>query len=171
MEIHPLDSERELEQAVQLTAAAWHEAFEHILTEDELETTSNELLSDVSTKYANLQDMSKGLVLVADDREILGWVSVTWHPERTQDYTDDGEAEIRTLYVHPDRWNEEIGTELLEEVIQRLPDSIEQVVLETFQENQHGKSFYTSRGFNVRTTTEFEVAGNRYPSVVLTRDL
>ncbi|WP_380678138.1 GNAT family N-acetyltransferase [Salinigranum sp. GCM10025319] len=87
--------------------------------------------------------------------------------DRELEYVGDEEAEIRTLYVRPDGWNEGIGTELLEAVIRRLPASIERVALETLRDNDVGRSFYESRGFTLRTTTEYEVDGTPYPSVVL----
>jgi ribosomal protein S18 acetylase RimI-like enzyme len=170
MEIRTLDSERELERALRLTVDAWREAFAHVLSDDELDHVEHELLRDVSGTYAVLRDMSEGTVLVADDGEVVGWISVTWHPDRTREYTEDGEAEIRTLYVHPDRWHEGIGTGLLETVLGRLPASVERVVLETFRENDLGRSFYASCGFTLRGTTEYEVAETSYPSVVLVRE-
>jgi ribosomal protein S18 acetylase RimI-like enzyme len=170
MEIRTLDSERELERALRLTVDAWRDAFTHVLSDDELDHVERELLHDVSGTYAVLRDASEGTVLVADDGDVVGWTSVTWHPDRTREYAGDEEAEIRTLYVHPDRWNEGIGTELLEAVVRRLPASVERVVLETFRDNDVGRSFYESRGFTLRATTAYEVDGTSYPSVVLVRE-
>jgi len=172
MEVRTLDSEAALERALELTARAWREAFDHVLSDEELERVERALLSDVPERYEALRNGSTSTVLVAEDAagDVVGWTSVLRHPERTRAYVEEGEAEIRTLYVSPDRWGEGTGTALLEEVLRRLPDSVDRVVLETFRENEQGRSFYEARGFTVRATTDFEVAGSEYPSVVLVRE-
>lgn len=170
MDIHPLRTRTELAQSLDLTAAAWRTAFDHILSPAELDAVEATTTSDVATKFENLRDAPETAVLVAErDDDVVGWLSVTWHPERTQEYARPGEADIRTLYVRPTDWGEGIGTALLDEALDRLPSSVDRVVLETFRANEQGRSFYESRGFEVRETSEHEVGENSYPAVVFER--
>lgn len=173
MEVRPLRSESELAQALQLTAAAWREAFDHILSADELDAVTAATTSDVTVKFENLENASETAVLVAenDDGEVVGWLSVTWHPERIKAYAREGEADIRTLYVRPADWGDGVGTALLDAALERIPDSVNRVVLETFRANEQGRAFYESRGFAVRETAEHEVGENSYPSVILEREV
>lgn len=172
MEIHPLRTEAELAQALRVTAAAWHDAFDHILSPAELDAIEASTTSDVGAKFETLQGAPDTVVLVAErDEAVVGWLSTTWHPERIKEYTTAGEADIRTLYVDPDEQGKGVGTALLEAALERVPASVDRVVLETFRANERGRSFYKSRGFAVRATTEHEVGENSYPSVVLEREL
>lgn len=176
MEVHPLRTQGELAQALDLTTAAWREAFGHILSPAELDAVAAATTSDVRTKFENLRNAPETVVLVAagsdaEGGEVVGWLSMTWHPERTKAYARPGEADIRTLYVRPGDWGGGVGTALLDAALERLPDSVGSVVLETFRANEQGRSFYESRGFAVRETTEHEVGETSYPAVVLEREL
>lgn len=170
MSVRALDSERELERALELTARAWREAFDGLLSDAELDHTAEAFLTDVAGQYERLRDSDARTTLVATaEGAVVGWTSTVRGVERTREYVGAEEAEIRMLYVDPERWGEGIGTALLTESRDRLPDATRRVVLETFRDNELGRSFYESRGFSRRGTTEFEVAGNAYPSVVLAR--
>ncbi len=172
MEIHPLRTEAELAQALDLTAAAWREAFDHVLSPAELDSVAAATTSDVQTKFESLQEAPDSVVLVAEDDggDVAGWLSSTWHPERRKAYAHEGEADIRTLYVRPANWGEGTGTALLDAALDSVPDSLDAVVLETFRANEQGRAFYESRGFAVRGTGQFDVGENSYPTVVLERE-
>lgn len=172
MEIHSLQTEAELAQSFRLTAVAWREAFDHILSPEELDGVEGAMSSDISTRFENLQEAPNTVVLVAEaDEDIVGWLSTTRHPERTAAYARAGEADIRTLYVRPADWGAGVGTALLNEALERLPTAVDCVVLETFRENESGRAFYNSRGFEVREVSEHEVGENSYPTVVLGREV
>lgn len=176
MEIHPLRTEAELAQSLDLTASAWRAAFDHILSPAELDAVAAATTSDVATKFETLRDAPETVVLVAerddgDAGEVSGWLSMTWHPERTKAYARPGEADIRTLYVRPADWGDGVGTALLDTALERLPSSVDGVVLETFRANEQGRSFYDARGFAVRETRDHEVGENSYPAVVFEREV
>jgi ribosomal protein S18 acetylase RimI-like enzyme len=173
MEIRSLRTETELVQALALTAAAWREAFDHVLSAAELDGVAAATTSDVAAKFENLEAAAETAVLVAenDDDEVVGWLSMTWHPERTKAYAREGEADIRTLYVRPADWGDGVGTALLDAALARLPNAVDAVVLETFRANEQGRAFYESRGFAVRETAAHEVGENSYPSVILEREV
>ena len=67
MEVRTLDSEAALERALELTARAWREAFDHVLSDDELDRVERALLSDVPERYETLRNGSTWTVLVAED--------------------------------------------------------------------------------------------------------
>lgn len=171
MDIHPLQTEAELSQSLDLTAEAWREAFDHILSSEELDSVAAATTSDVPAKFETLRGAPETLVLVAErDESVVGWLSMTWHPERTQPYVGNEEADLRTLYVRPSDWGNGVGTALLDAAMEQLPASVKRVLLETFQANEQGRSFYESRGFSVREQREHDVGENNYPAVVLVRE-
>ena len=64
----------------------------------------------------------------------------------TADVADDGTGVLATLYVHPDRWSEGIGTRLYDHardhVAERGADSLR---VRVFADNDVGRSFYADR--------------------------
>lgn len=173
MEIHELSSASELEQSNQVTLQTKREAYGHIISDEAFEREKEKGLSiPLEERYANLQAQEQSVLLLADDDgDVVGNGYFIWDSERTSPHVDANESELRMLHVHPDRWGEGIGTQLLEEGLERLPESSERLVLNTFEENEIGKSFYESRGFDEIGTTDFEVGGESYPAVVLALDL
>lgn len=87
-----------------------------------------------------------------------------WHPDFVGSHVTDGEAQLRTLYVQPDHWGRGIGTRLLEVGIERLK-------LETFVDNEAGRSCYEARGFTRIGTSTFAIGRDAYPTVAYGRGL
>ncbi len=88
--------------------------------------------------------------------------------------SEDGPADavVGRIYVHPDRWGEGHGSELLE----RLFDAFraaghEDVWLAVVADNDVGRSFYDRHGFAVHEERTVEHAGVEIDDVVLVRDL
>jgi len=173
MEIREPSSAKELHAALSITDDAWREAFSPIVGEEAFEAVEPPDDPDgLDDRYLGILGMDDGVSLVAADHgTIVGWSSLIWDRNLTREYVDEDEAEIRTLYVHPDRWGEGVGTWLLEAGLDRVPEPTTAVVLETFEANEMGRSFYESRGFTKRGSTAFEIAEDSYPSVIYERGL
>ncbi len=96
-------------------------------------------------------DAVEFLVAVAGG-EVVGFASA----ERT--WAD--EVELHTLYVHPDRWSEGVGSALLDrlEAWAREQDT-DRVVAAVFADNTVGRGFLEARGFERGMEAKGEVAG------------
>lgn len=93
-----------------------------------------------------------------DGRRLVGFASVeqTWADE----------VELHTIYVHPDRWGEGVGTALLERVESWARDrGVDRIACAVFAENAVGLGFVEARGFERGLEAEGEVVGRFYPEV------
>ncbi|MFC4447564.1 GNAT family N-acetyltransferase [Halorussus aquaticus] len=74
--------------------------------------------------------------------------------------TDNGAGDVLRLYVHPDRWNEGIGTAMLEAMEERLTamgaETIQAMVL---ADNEMGNAFYEDHGFEKTDEAETQLDG------------
>jgi len=102
---------------------------------------------------------------------VVGFAEFVWDDGATKTFVDPGEAELRAVYVEPSLWGEGVGTRLLERGTDALADGREVLALEAFADNDVGRSFYESRGFERVGESTFEVAGEAYPSVVYEKRL
>jgi GNAT superfamily N-acetyltransferase len=118
------------------------------------------------------EEATRYLVAESEDGSVVGYALFV-RGEGTKDFVDPdaNEAELRALYVAPERWGEGIGTRLLEAGIEDLPASAERLKLETFAANDRGRTFYRARGFEAVGESTFEVEGTDYPTVVFGRSL
>lgn len=87
----------------------------------------------------------KSVSLVAETEEgIAGFLQCG--PARGRN--NDGNGEIYSIYVDPDRWGCGVGTALLEVSFDFLAPRFEKVVLWVVRENQKARRFYEARGFH-----------------------
>ena len=108
-------------------------------------------------------------MLVADDEAVVGYAHV--RVTDTKPFVGDDEAGLKELYVHPDRWGEGVGGELLGRGLATLPDGVEAVVLETLDGNDRAAGFYEAHGFRRVGERTVGVAGEQYPALVYRRPL
>lgn len=156
-------------ESLRVVADAWHAGFDDIVSTAALERM-DQLEHDPETEqhyecYRSHHGMAQRLAYDGD--AVVGAGSIIWAPAQTKEFVDPSSAEIRTLYVHPDRWRTGIGTALLHELVAIPPPKFDRIVLETFAENAHGRSFYRANGFSPCGTATFSIAGSTYPTVIL----
>ena len=103
--------------------------------------------------------------LVAElDGEVVGFASA----ERT--WTD--EVELHTLYVHPDRWGEGVGSALLDEVeAWATKKDVDRIVAAVFDDNAVGRRFLEAMGFEEGLAAKAEVAGELHDEYEYERSL
>lgn len=170
-----------------LTARAWRTAFADLLPADALPEPRNDYPADridpVVERYATDPDAPFLVATAGDDGErqnggalagdrddpVIGYAQFARRD--TSAFVGPDDVELVALYVDPDHWGEGVGSTLLDAGIARLPDAAERVVLQTFTDNEIGRSFYDDRGFAVVGEHSYEVAGEAYPTVVYARDL
>ena len=106
---------------------------------------------------------------MADDDGAVGFIQIRL--EETKPFVGDDEADLKELYVHPDRWGEGVGTALLAAGLDRLPADVTAVRLETLSGNERAAAFYEARGFERTGRRTIEVGGEPYEAHVYTRRL
>lgn len=172
MDIRAIQRPTEYGDGLEVIARSWRAAFADIVSEAAIEEVEALADGDIDEQYATIADVERRVSLIATvDGTVRGTALFIWHPDFVGSYVTDGEAQLRTLYVHPDHWGGGIGTGLLDAGIERLPSSIERLKLETFVDNEAGRSFYEGRGFTRIGTATFEIGGDAYPTVVYDRRL
>jgi len=85
-------------------------------------------------------DASVGYFVAVDD-EVVGYASGSAGDT-------EGVGHLTSLYVHPKRWGEGIGSHLLDAVERFLAAvGIREVRIRVLADNDHGIAFYRSRGY------------------------
>jgi GNAT superfamily N-acetyltransferase len=163
MDVRPATAD-DVGEIRETAAAAWHAAHDPIVGADTVE----DLLADWYDP-ADLREQvarEEGHFLIADDGGVVGFA----HAGPSDD--DWGDAVLSRLYVEPDTWGEGVGSTLLDETERRLrQDGHERLWLAVMADNDVGRPFYESRGFELVTERTVELAGSEIEDVVMARDL
>lgn len=168
MDVHRVASVEEFGACQAVIADAWRAAFDHIVTAEVLDRMAAQPDSpELGERYEELDD-AKGVALFAGTIEgrVIGTATSVWDADRSKSFVGDHDAELRTLYIHPDHWGHGHGSELLSVVESALPGDRRRLVLETFEANDMGRGFYESNGFVLVDEHTFEIGERAYPTVV-----
>lgn len=99
-------------------------------------------------------------------------------PEHVVGYASGGvpdgsdHAVVSTLYVDPDNWGEGYGSAVFDRVVETLHDrGADRLEIRVLADNDVGRSFYESRGFDVAAHTTEEIAGETVDVVVYQSEL
>ncbi|UIP00011.1 GNAT family N-acetyltransferase [Halobaculum sp. CBA1158] len=172
VEIRPVASPTEFRAAMVVNRDAWRDAYVDILPAEQLESMGVPDGVDLQERYERSTGDGRTF-LVAVDREpgaVVGFAGAVWGEGRKA-FCERDDAELRALYVAPDRQGEGIGSALLAEAVERAPDRHGRLVLETFRENDDARGFYEARGFERVGASSFEVEGTAYPTTVYAQPL
>lgn len=156
--------------------AAWWETYPGVLDPDTIRNALDNLYDEAFLRQV-LAERDDLLFLVAEreteggaggdntaDVEIVGFATAqqTWADE----------AEVHTLYVHPDRWGNGIGTELLDAVAESARTAgVDRLRCTVASGNHVGRAFLESRGFERIETVTAEVGDEIVPEDVFERDV
>lgn len=91
--------------------------------------------------------------------------------DRCPDHVSEADGYLKSLYVHPDRWREGIGSELLAEGIARLPAGCARVHVGVLADNEVGKRFYEAHGFERVGNGTFDVGEVSYETDIYARQV
>lgn len=146
--------------------ASWRAAHTHIL--------GTETVEQLLDKWYNREHLEerisyeyKPMFLAVDDGDIVGFAQGV-----PGESGDPGEAIVGSLYVHPEHWNEGIGTALLHRLFDAFRDrGHTSVCLAVLADNEIGRSFYDRHGFEVHEERTVELAGQQVEDLVLLREL
>jgi len=142
---------------------AWYAAYGGFLEPQSVEAGLAQSYDEDVLATAVEQDAIEFLVAEVES-EVVGFASA----ERT--WTD--EVELHTLYVHPDRWGEGVGSALLYEVEAWATEKdVDRLVAAVFADNAVGRGFLESRGFEEGQAAKGEVAGELHDEYEYERPL
>ncbi|MFM1966525.1 MAG: hypothetical protein RL134_2250 [Actinomycetota bacterium] len=143
----------DLEGIVDVHVASWDAA------KDGLGITSRRSREDRVRQWTEALTSGR-TTLIAEDSHgvVLGFLC--FGPSRDEDR--QGEVEIHTLYVHPSRWRQGVGSALMDQV----PDPGGPISLWTSEGSAQARGFYARHGFEPDGATE---AGHHVPQIRLVR--
>jgi GNAT superfamily N-acetyltransferase len=151
---------------------SWFEGFKDMIDDEDRENVEQgRCVTEDDIDQRIQQDGILTLVYAADGT-VLGQGRIAWSDDTTENYTDTdhGEAELRSMYVHPNHWNEGIGSAIMEALVDRCPMEPSALKAETY-EGSDAAEFYRSKGFKVvqrLTVEDVETGMSRdYSTVVL----
>lgn len=153
----------------ELARAAWHAAYDEIMGPEEVDQRLDtwwraEELRDVITNPDHV-------FLVAVDTDAVDGGAREGDAETGAGAapvgvvhagpSPSGAYVIPRLYVHPDRWGEGIGTELLDHVTAHARDETDRLRVVLLAGNEAGVGFYEARGFEPVEESGLVDAGER----------
>jgi len=143
-EVRPSDTE-DLEEA---TRKSWMQGQKAFLTDEELGLArGSEEFRKTEEDVEKRLEKEDTFVLVAEvDGKVVGRIRMAWNGE-ADSFVNPEEAQLRSMYVHPDHWREGIGTALAGKAFDRVPDRFSGFVVEVFEKNDSAVGFYRELGF------------------------
>jgi len=118
--------------------AAWHDAHAPIIGEESVEAFLAEHY-DVADLRARYRDGDSTTFVAEDDGEVVGYASGVPGEEA---------YDLGSIYVHPERQGEGVGSRLLEAVESRgREEDYDTVRLIVMADNGAARGFYEARGF------------------------
>lgn len=143
-EVRPSDTE-DMEEA---TRKSWIQGQKEFLTEEELKLArASDEFRKTEEDIEERLEKDDTFVLVAEVRgKVVGRIRMAWNGE-ADSFVNPEEAQLRSMYVHPDYWRKGVGTALVEEAFDRVPDRFSGFVVEVFEENEGAVGFYRDLGF------------------------
>lgn len=169
--VRPVDSFAAYRAGTRVVRLAWRAAFDHIVPESSLPAAEapDNALERLRAAYEDAAAHDAAFVARADGG-VVGFARVVWDTDRTEPFVPAGDAELRALYVRPERWGEGVGSTLLERAESAAP-SAERLRLRTFEENAGGRAFYRARGFDAVGEGSYDIDGESYPTVEFAKRL
>jgi len=141
--------------------AAYRAAYPPVLGTESVEA----LLEDWYGQQAvteSVTDPDSRTFVAVDEDGVVGFSSAG---------VDDGTGTLGTLYVHPDRWGEGVGSRLLGRAGDYLRErGRDRMVIHVFAENDVGVDFYADRAERVDREVH-EIRGASVPVTVFEKDL
>ena len=143
-EVRPSDTE-DMEET---TRKSWIQGQKAFLTDEELGLASgSEEFRKTEQDIESRLEKDDTFVLVAEvDGKVVGRIRMAWAGQ-ADSFVNPGEAQLRSMYVHPDHWRKGIGTALVEKAFERVPSRFHAFVVEVFEDNESAFGFYRDLGY------------------------
>jgi ribosomal protein S18 acetylase RimI-like enzyme len=135
-------TDADVEAMVELQLEAWREGFVPILPPD-FEVPDPEEFAPRLAEALAVAGVNSTLAL--EGERLVGWI--TYGVNRDAD-AGPGTGEIRSLFVHPDRWRSGIGSELMDQALAALvEEGYSEATVWSFDDNERANEFYERHGF------------------------
>jgi GNAT superfamily N-acetyltransferase len=142
--------------------AAYRTAYSPVLGTERVEALLEDWYGQQEVTESVTDSDSRTFVAVDEDG-VVGFSSAV--------IEDDGTGTLGTLYVHPDRWGEGVGSRLLARAGDYLRErGCDRMAIHAFAENEVGVGFYADRAERVDREVH-EIRGASVPVTVFERDL
>ncbi|WP_135806131.1 GNAT family N-acetyltransferase [Halorussus marinus] len=146
--------------------ASWLAAYDDVVAEETIEAAIADWY-DVADLRASIGRADARMLIAERGDEVVGFGQAL-----VAEPTDEAGAELARLYVHPDRWNEGIGSTLLD----RLEDWLRErgadgVRLAVLADNDAANAFYESRGYRRVDSREMDLKGETVDDYVREKGL
>ncbi|MCQ4331963.1 GNAT family N-acetyltransferase [Natronomonas sp. F2-12] len=153
VEIRPAET-ADIEAITDVAEAVWYAAYGGMLDPSTIAAAIEEYYDpELLGTAVELEEIA---FYVAAGDGVVGFASA----ERT--WAD--EAELHTIYVHPDRWGEGIGSALLGEVTAWARErDVDRIACGVLADNAVGIGFFEAVGFERGRETDAEIAGEIHP--------
>ena len=140
----------DIDAIIDVAEAAWYAAYGGMLDPSTIAAAIEEYYDTELLEAAIEHD--EIAMYVAEDGGIVGFASAeqTWADE----------VELHTIYVHPDRWGEGIGSALIDRVTAWATEqNVDRIACGVLAANAVGVGFFEAVGFDRGRTVEAEIVG------------
>jgi ribosomal protein S18 acetylase RimI-like enzyme len=154
------------ESIAAVARASWHEAYDELVGAETVDSTVDrwydpeslrETIADAAAAHTAAPGEESVFLVAERAGAVVGFTNAG--PTSDSEGAPTADAFLARLYAHPDHWRTGIGTALTGQLARRLRDAgYERVWLEVFAENDPGRAFYESLGFE-RVGSERETFG------------
>lgn len=143
----------------------YQDSYEGLMRQETIESVIENWYATVNLEEA-IESGDVVYLVAVSQGEVIGYTSYQLDSE-------DGkaDAELRNIYVDPDFQGEGVGTDLLNSVLDRFPDSVESIGLGVVAGNDKGKSFYRKNGFEKVEAVEEDIFGQKVECEVYVRQV
>ena len=168
--VRPVASAAEFRAAMAVDRAARRDAHADVLPAERLDAMTVPEGHDLQERYERATDDGRAFLVAVDPAPgaVVGFADAAWGDDRKA-FCERDDAELRAVYVAPERQDEGVGTALLDAVAERVPDRFARLVLETFEADDDARAFYEARGFERVGSSAFAVGEESYPTAVYAR--
>lgn len=171
MEIRHLGDRADVREMVAAHGLAWREAYDGVVPDEVLQSvTVDPDAAELERWWDHYRPHRDRLLVATVDGTVRGYAFFRWG-EETKEFADSGEAGLKEIYVHPDFWGHGIGTALLDRGIELLPDECTALKLEVLADNEVGRGFYETRGFERVGSTTDDIGGETLDLAIYALDL
>lgn len=165
-------TEADIERVIDVAEASWYAAYGGFLDPTTIERGLRENYDPDILEAAVGHDDVAFFVAEADESDAADESAEAGGPEEdvgvvgfaSAEQTWADEVELHTLYVHPDRWGEGVGSALLSRVERwARGQDVDRIAAGVFADNAVGVAFFESAGFARGTEADAEIAGEFHP--------